>query len=84
MANAFGLHDMHGNVWEWVQDCYADTYSAGQPSIGSAYQGGSCSYRGYRGGSWVSQPQYLRSAFRQRSVPANRYSSLGFRVAKTL
>ncbi len=83
-ANAFGLHDMHGNVREWVQDCYAENYSAGQPSNGSAYQEGSCSYRVYRGGSWGNSPQNLRSAFRLRDVPSYRYGIIGFRVARTL
>lgn len=83
-ANAFGLHDMHGNVWELVQDCYADNYSAGQPSNGSAYISGSCANRGSRGGSWGSTPQNLRSAYRNWSGPANRGSSVGFRVARTL
>lgn len=83
-ANNFGLHDMHGNVHEWVQDCWADNYSAGQPSNGSAYTSGSCSYRVNRGGSWVDIPQILRSAIRVRYVPSYRVSGLGFRVARTL
>jgi len=83
-ANAFGLFDMHGNVWEWVQDCYADNYSAGQPSNGSAYTSGSCSGRVNRGGSWDSSPQFLRSAIRDGSNPTIRVIILGFRVARTL
>ena len=83
-ANAFGLHDMHGNVFEWVQDCFENSYSAGQPSNGSAYQGGSCSLRVDRGGSWGNDPQNLRSADRFRSEPSVRYGILGFRVARTL
>jgi formylglycine-generating enzyme required for sulfatase activity len=83
-ANAFGLHDMHGNVWEWVQDCHAGNYSAGQPSNGSAYTSGSCSYRVIRGGSWNSTPQYLRSANRSSNDPTSRVNYLGFRVARTL
>jgi formylglycine-generating enzyme required for sulfatase activity len=84
-ANAFGLHDMHGNVWEWVQDCHAGNYSAGQPSNGSAYTSGSCSNRVIRGGSWnVTTPQDLRSAYRGGNAPTSRYNSLGFRVARTL
>jgi len=75
---------MHGNVREWVQDCYADNYSAGQPSNGQAYQGGSCSDRVIRGGSWDIYPQFLRSAYRLGSVPAYRDDDLGFRVARTL
>ncbi len=83
-ANAFGLFDMHGNVWEWVQDCSAGNYSAGQPSNGSAYTSGSCSYRVLRGGSWAGDPQYLRSADRNGDVPTIRGNALGFRVARTL
>ena len=74
---------MHGNVWEWVQDCYHYD-SAGQPANGGAYQGGSCSERVYRGGSWVNVPLFLRSAIRFRDVPALRLNYLGFRVARTL
>ncbi len=83
-ANAFGLHDMHGNVWEWVEDCHAVNYSAGQPSNGSAYTSGSCSTRVFRGGSWNFSPQNLRSANRDGFVPSNRYDIIGFRVARTL
>ena len=83
-SNAFGLHDMHGNVWEWVQDCYAENYSVGQPSDGSAYTSGSCSLRVIRGGSWSDFPQFIRSANRYWSVPSIRYSNRGFRVARTL
>ena len=84
MANAFGLHDMHGNASEWVQDCYAVDYSEGQPSDGSAYTSGSCSERVSRGGSVNGDPQDLRSAFRVQAVPTSRYIVLGFRVARTL
>ena len=53
-SNAFGLHDMHGNVWEWVEDCWHDSYS-GAPSDGSAWTtGGDCSKRVLRGGSWTT------------------------------
>jgi formylglycine-generating enzyme required for sulfatase activity len=77
---------MHGNVWEWVQDCHAGNYSAGQPSNGSAYTSGSCSYsyRVFRGGSWLNDPLYLRSAIRDGYDPTYRDNFLGFRVARTL
>ena len=82
-ANAFKLHDMHGNVWEWVEDCYAESY-AGAPTDGSAFVNQSCSSRVDRGGSWVSDPQDLRSAYRNWLTPTLRDFNLGFRVARTL
>jgi formylglycine-generating enzyme required for sulfatase activity len=80
--NAFGLYDMHGNVWEWVEDCYHDSY-AGAPSDGSAV-GGSCNLRVLRGGAWNYQPQYLRSAYRYATAPGVRMENAGFRVARSL
>ena len=82
-SNAFGLFDMHGNVWEWVEDCFAENYAAGQPSDGSAFRSDSCSYRVLRGGSWNYIPQLLRSALRDGFVPTLRSNILGFRVART-
>lgn len=82
-ANPFGLSDMHGNLFEWTQDCYAASYS-GLPDDGSAYETNSCSLRVYRGGSWDLSPQYLRSSLRNRTTPTGRYDGLGFRVARTL
>ena len=81
--NAFGLHDVLGNVWEWVQDCWNDSYR-GAPSDGSAWESGDCSRRVLRGGSWDIQPQVLRSAFRFRVPAGYRSGSFGFRVARTL
>jgi formylglycine-generating enzyme required for sulfatase activity len=81
--NGFGLYDMHGNAWEWVQDCFRDTLS-GQPEGGKAYEGGDCTLRVLRGGSWDSIPRGLRSAFRATSTPGGRGSRVGFRVARTL
>ncbi|MEQ1618766.1 MAG: SUMF1/EgtB/PvdO family nonheme iron enzyme [Terricaulis sp.] len=81
-ANKFGLHDMHGNVWEWVRDFYAGSY-AGLPSDGSANETKS-SNRVYRGGSWYDGPQGLRSAKRVRSAPMGRVNDLGFRLARTI
>lgn len=83
-ANAFGLFDMHGNVFEWVEDCYAGNYSSGQPSNGGAYTSGACSYRVFRGGSWDYSPRFLRSAYRYWDAPTLRSRNLGFRVARTL
>ena len=62
-ANSFGLHDVHGNVWEWVEDCWNETY-LGAPSDGSAWEQGHCSLRVLRGGSWLSNRWLVRSADR--------------------
>jgi formylglycine-generating enzyme required for sulfatase activity len=82
--NAFGLHDMHGNVWEWVQDCWHSNYS-GAPTDGSAWTT-SCAEdkRVLRGGSWNNNPAFLRSALRLRNSPVNRSDYNGFRLARTL
>ena len=82
-ANGFGLHDMLGNVWEWVADCWSDSY-AGAPSDGSAWTSGNCSRRVLRGGAWYGGARYLRAAIRLRSDTGIRDSSSGFRVARTL
>lgn len=83
--NAFGLHDVHGNVWEWVEDCWIQGYH-GAPSDGTAWATGDCTWPGrvLRGGSWYADPRFLRSASRFRSTPSSRGSLLGFRVARTL
>jgi len=82
LANAFGLHDVHGNVMEWVQDCWNDSY-AGAPTDGSAWERGDCSRRVLRGGSWDSNLENARAASRLRGVDTNRYLDFGFRVART-
>jgi formylglycine-generating enzyme required for sulfatase activity len=82
-ANPWGLYNVHGNVWEWVQDCWNGSYS-GAPSDGSAWTTGDCSRRVLRGGSCVNYPQLLRSAYRGRFTPDNRGSYVGFRVGRTL
>jgi formylglycine-generating enzyme required for sulfatase activity len=79
-ANAFGIHDMHGNVWEWVQDCYKETYKAA-PADGSAVKSAHCPLRILRGGSWNYHPRYLRSAYRYATAPEVRLDMVGFRVA---
>lgn len=81
--NPFGLRDMHGNVWEWVEDCYADSY-ANAPRDGSATTLSDCSLRVLRGGSWYFVPLYLRSAYRYWNPPDNRISNGGVRLARTL
>ena len=90
-ANGFGLHDMHGNAWEWVEDCRNTSYEEAPPN-GNAWMSGNCSERVLRGGSWGSSPGVLRSADRgafaaerARGLKANaRIHIIGFRVARTL
>ena len=79
--NGYGLYDMHGNVWEWVQDCWNGSYR-GAPSDGSAWKSGVCSERVIRGGSWYSNPRNLYSAKRHRNPRSNRGPNLGFRLAQ--
>jgi formylglycine-generating enzyme required for sulfatase activity/energy-coupling factor transporter ATP-binding protein EcfA2 len=90
-ANSFGLYDMVGNVWEWVQDCYHPGYEIDvsqsevkAPENGSAWTDSQCQERVVRGGSWDYDPQYLRSAVRDRNSSFFQGSDLGFRVARTL
>ena len=82
-ANAFGLYDMAGNVWQWVQDCYHASYDQA-PTNGLAWNSENCIRRVVRGGSWISYPQLLRSAGRFWNNPDSRGNLLGFRVARTL
>lgn len=82
-ANAFRLHDMHGNVAEWVEDCHKSEYS-GLPSDGSANITEGCSNRVVRGGGRMDTVDRLRSAYRGSLVPHGRLYDLGFRVARTL
>ena len=82
-SNGFGLYDVLGNVWEWVEDCWKESY-AGAPSDGRAWESGNCGRRVLRGGSWDDVPWYLRSASRGRDATGNRYDDFGFRVARTL
>ena len=82
-ANGFGLHDMHGNVFEWVEDCWNDGYE-GAPSDGRAWESGNCGWRVLRGGSWDYYPRSLRAASRNRNDAGYRDDNSGFRVARTL
>lgn len=81
--NAFGLYDMHGNVSEWVEDCFQNGYE-NAPTDGSAAVVANCRLRVLRGGSWIGQPKALRSASRLRRPADDRYGNNGFRVARTL
>jgi formylglycine-generating enzyme required for sulfatase activity len=81
--NAWGLYDMTGNVWEWVEDCWNESYE-GAPPDGSAWTSGDCSRRVLRGGSWFIDPGNLRSADRIWYLTGLRYDFGGFRVARTL
>jgi formylglycine-generating enzyme required for sulfatase activity len=82
-ANAFGLLDMVGNVWEWTDDCWHESYQ-GAPAEGSAWTRGDCSRRVVRGGSWDLNPVNLRSANRYGNDTGGRLNDLSFRVARTL
>jgi formylglycine-generating enzyme required for sulfatase activity len=80
--NAWGLHDMRGNAWEWTEDCWHEDYNDA-PDDGQAWleeDGGDCELRVVRGGSWADAADALRSAHRRRSSSDNRYNDLGFRV----
>jgi formylglycine-generating enzyme required for sulfatase activity len=81
--NAFGLHEMHGNVWEWVQDCYKPSYE-GAPDYGSAVITKDCNLHILRGGAWNYYPKLLRSAYRYATAPEVRMNNAGFRVARDL
>lgn len=81
--NKFGLYDMAGNVLQWVQDCYHDSY-ANAPADGSAWVKGGCNIRMLRGGSWYNSTYYLRAANRYSNAPYFRGVNIGFRVARTL
>jgi formylglycine-generating enzyme required for sulfatase activity len=82
-ANAWGLYDMSGNAWEWVQDCWHDTY-AGAPADGSAWLNGCTSTtRGLRGGAWGAEGRRMRPIFRASYEPGSRFLNTGFRLARS-
>jgi formylglycine-generating enzyme required for sulfatase activity len=81
--NRFGLYDMSGNVWQWTQDCYHDSYN-GAPNDGSAWLADDCSRRVRRGGGWAYNPPIVRSANRGADSPVNQSAFVGFRIGRAL
>jgi formylglycine-generating enzyme required for sulfatase activity len=79
-ASGFGLHDMLGNVWEWTEDCWNESY-AGAPSDTNVWKTGDCSSRVRRGASWSSTPRVVRAAIRIRFGTVYRSYVNGFRIA---
>jgi formylglycine-generating enzyme required for sulfatase activity len=81
--NPWGIYQVHGNVWEWVDDCWSGSH-AGASIDGRARQGSSTCKRVLRGGSWLNRPQGLRSARRHAAERSVRRSDIGFRVAESV
>jgi formylglycine-generating enzyme required for sulfatase activity len=81
--NPWGLYQVHGNVWEWVEDCWHGSFD-GAPPDGSVWTSGDCRNRVSRGGSWYIIAEDLRSAIRRRQHTFMRSFDIGFRVARTL
>jgi formylglycine-generating enzyme required for sulfatase activity len=81
--NPWGLYNVHGNIWEWTEDCWNDS-NTGNPGDGRARTTGICTQRVVRGGSWSDTPRYLRSADRSRGFAVYRDYLRGFRLARTL
>ena len=82
LPNAWGLYNVHGNVWEWTEDCWNDQ-NAGNPGDGTARSSGDCNLRVVRGASFNNAPHTLRAARREREPAENRLVNFGFRVART-
>ena len=81
--NAFGLHDMHGNARQWLEDCWHTSY-ADAPTDGTAWTSDDCSHRVYRGGSWYGEPSDQRAAYRGGSTIVDRTNGIGLRVGRML
>ena len=82
-ANAFGLYDMLGNVFQWTEDCWTDNYQ-GAPIDGSAQSAGDCTQHELRGGSWFTQPDFIRTSYRNRFEGNYRSTSIGFRLIREM
>jgi formylglycine-generating enzyme required for sulfatase activity len=82
-ANLWGLYNVHGNVWEWTEDCWNER-NVGNPGDGTARSTGDCSLRVLRGASFNNAPHTLRSARRERDLLDNRVDTFGFRLARPL
>ncbi len=80
--NAFGLYDMHGNAWEWVEDCWSDEYTAAHPADGKPFLGANCAGRVMRGGSWEDYAGDVRAAARIGNGREEQTWSDGFRIAR--
>lgn len=83
LPNAFGVYDMHGNLKEWVQDCFTTDYST-SPTDGSADTNGNCEARILRGGSYSGLARFVTSAVRHRAYAFHRHGSRGFRIARDI
>ena len=81
--NPWGVYQVHGNVWEWAEDCRNLTYD-GAPADGSPWMSGDCSSHVLRGGSWADDPVDLRAAYRVNNYPMDRSNNYGFRVARAV
>ena len=77
--NEFGLFDVHGNVWEWVSDCWTNNYN-GRTKSSAAVEFDDCNRRVLRGGSWYNDADYARASYRGNEVPGFRDEGVGFRV----
>jgi formylglycine-generating enzyme required for sulfatase activity len=80
-ANPLGLHDLSGNVWEWVEDCWHESHED-RPKDGGARLTGDCNFRIMKGGSWASMPVRIRGSYRDAFPPGDHGTIIGFRVAR--